>query len=96
MWTVALEGPELIAQQAQKVLVKENWVLDSGEASQPREHPFLRCAACRGAQGGDSGSSRLQEGPQVSALCHILEVFSALEAHMMAVDVRIAAILHSR
>lgn len=51
MWTVALEGPELIAQQAQKVLVTANWVPHSEEAPAPREHPFLRYAPCPATQG---------------------------------------------
>lgn len=47
MWTVALEGPELIAQEAQKVLVDYKWCPDNKEAIVLRDHPFLRCVTIR-------------------------------------------------
>ena len=47
MWTVALDGPELIAQEAQNVLVDDNWCPESKEAIVLRDHPFLRCVTIR-------------------------------------------------
>ena len=42
MWSVALEGPEHIAEQAQALLVDENWGADDGAAAQADGHLFLR------------------------------------------------------